>query len=222
MAIVTGESFVQFWFFVYSRVMLGEIRLVTLHHLKKSLLLPPLFWGDSWSLSVNHCECSEWPLSKAVYFNHPVLTANTSIHIIPLVWWKLSVEVFNQGKPWSKRGRNWPKTTPLKSQGQCVLGVCWKVRINECTFRGFLQASFCCPLFTLSGCVEQKSVTGSIHQAPSHHILDSCGNVVLLLECTGHYHFDGQNLSVIRFEFWRHLKLKSLDLLFDLVSQLAR
>ena len=69
----------------------------------------------------------------------------TSIHIIPLVWWKLgklSVEVFNQGKPWSKRGRNWPKTTLLKSQGQCILGVCWKVRTNECTFRGFLQASF--------------------------------------------------------------------------------
>ena len=122
---------------------LFKSRLVALHHSKeKSLLLPPPFWRDSWSLSVNHCECSEWPLSKAVYFNHPVLTANTSIHIIPLVWWKLSVEVFNQGKPWSKRGRNWPKTTLLKSQGQCVLGVCWKVRINECTFRGFLEASF--------------------------------------------------------------------------------
>ena len=81
MAIVTGESFVQFWFFVYSRVMSGEIRLVTLHHLKeKSLLLPPPFWRDSWSLSVNHCECSEWPLSKAVYFNHPVLTANFHPH----------------------------------------------------------------------------------------------------------------------------------------------
>ena len=172
MAIVTGESFGQFWFFVYSRVMSGEIRLVTLHHLKKSLLLPPLFWGDSWSLSVNHCECSEWPLSKAVYFNHPVLTANTSIHIIPLVWWKLSVEVFNQGKPWSKRGRNWPKTTPLKSQGQCVLGVCWKVRINECTFRGFLQASFYSLWVCRTEKCDRKYSSGSL--SPHTWLLRKC------------------------------------------------
>ena len=202
---------------------LFKSRLVALHHFKeKSLLLPPPFEGtlDPFQWTIANVRSDLYPkqfISIIPYW------PQTSIHIIPLVWWKLgklSVEVFNQGKPWSKRGRNWPKTTLfyLKSQGQCVLGVCWKVRINECTFRGFLQASF----YSLSGCVEQKSVTGSIHQAPSHHILDSCGNVVLLLECTGHYHFDGQNLSVIRFEFWRHFKLKSLDLLFDLVSQLAK
>ena len=47
MAIVTGESFVQFWFLVYSRVISGEIRLVTLHHLKekKSIVASPLLKG---------------------------------------------------------------------------------------------------------------------------------------------------------------------------------
>ena len=201
--------------------MSGEIRLVTLHHLKeKSLLLPPPFEGtlDPFQWTIANVRSDLYPkqfISIIPYW------PQTSIHTIPLVWWKLgklSVEVFNQGKPWSKRGRNWPKTTLLKSQGQCVLGVCWKVRINECTFRGFFTSLFLLSSFySLSGCVEQKSVTGSIHQAPSHHILDSCGNVVLLLECTGHYHWWTKSVShsiwilapfqieIFRLAFWSGL-----------------